>query len=499
MKKLFLFCLLLIASFAIAGELEDGFMAREKKEYEKAYSLFSKLCDGGNLDGCVQIGSMYDSAELPNITNPEKAALLYKKACDGKNYTGCLGLGFMYDSGAGVAKDKNRALELYLASCDNGIMSGCYYAAEKYKYQLDLNKSVTLYQKACYGGEGSACTKACDILLPNGAYKETLKLSKKAYEIGNPDGYLYLGVHYQYGYNAKQDIKKAKELYEQACQKGSYLGCSNLGALYTFKELKDIKEDYAKAIQYFQEACSNNIDIACKNLGDMYSGGFGVEKDTNKASELWEKSAKLYEKSCYGGNPASCYSYAKLYSEGSKVKQDYIKSAQFYEYACDWNNTAGCNSLGVQYNNGEGVKQDIDNAIKYFEKACDNKNALGCINLAKKYEFNKNMPQTALSYYNEAVKLDLSYKQELDKFNKRQRDKKDKELQKQKELANFRNSIKEGSKTNCGPVLETKKAMIKVYFPIANYGNEHWIERDKIYPTQYGCKFLNGQYTGTGE
>ena len=58
----------------------------------------------------------------------------------------------------------------------------------------------------------------------------------------------------------------------------------------------------------------------------------------------------------------------------------------------------------------------------------------------------------------------------------------------------WRKNLKEGDSTNCGPVLEIKTKLVKVAFPVANYGNEHWIRKDQIMPSIYGCEFVNGQY-----
>jgi len=58
----------------------------------------------------------------------------------------------------------------------------------------------------------------------------------------------------------------------------------------------------------------------------------------------------------------------------------------------------------------------------------------------------------------------------------------------------FRSSLKVGSETNWGPVLEIKASLVKVYFPVRDYGNEHWIRKDVAFPPGYECRFLNGQY-----
>lgn len=66
--------------------------------------------------------------------------------------------------------------------------------------------------------------------------------------------------------------------------------------------------------------------------------------------------------------------------------------------------------------------------------------------------------------------------------------------ERQKEISEFRRTIKIETKTNCGPVLEIKGQLAKIYFPVQNYGNEHWIDKSTLFPWNYRCLFLNGQY-----
>jgi hypothetical protein len=58
----------------------------------------------------------------------------------------------------------------------------------------------------------------------------------------------------------------------------------------------------------------------------------------------------------------------------------------------------------------------------------------------------------------------------------------------------FQSSMKIGSVTNCGPVIETKGELVKVYFPVKDYGNEHWISIKDLYPPDESCNFVNGRY-----
>ena len=79
----------------------------------------------------------------------------------------------------------------------------------------------------------------------------------------------------------------------------------------------------------------------------------------------------------------------------------------------------------------------------------------------------------------------------------RQQDEKNAELLRKKHLAevkNFRLRLKVGDESNCGPVLEIKNQLAKIYSPVLNYGNEHWIRISQLFPSGYNCWFLNGGY-----
>ena len=54
-----------------------------------------------------------------------RAVELYKKACDGGNMLGCTNLGSMYANGDGVEEDFSKAAKLLKKACDGGDMNGC--------------------------------------------------------------------------------------------------------------------------------------------------------------------------------------------------------------------------------------------------------------------------------------------------------------------------------------------------------------------------------------
>jgi hypothetical protein len=77
---------------------------------------------------------------------------------------------------------------------------------------------------------------------------------------------------------------------------------------------------------------------------------------------------------------------------------------------------------------------------------------------------------------------------------KRAKDEAIRQATERKRITVFRTSLKDGDETNCGPIIEVKGKLVKVSYAVANYGNEHWIRRDSIFPSSYDCQFINGEY-----
>jgi hypothetical protein len=66
------------------------------------------------------------------------------------------------------------------------------------------------------------------------------------------------------GAGIPRDLSAARQAYERACDAGSGLGCSNLGALYHFG--RGVAPDEDRARNLFEQSCSAGAEIGCENL-----------------------------------------------------------------------------------------------------------------------------------------------------------------------------------------------------------------------------------------
>ena len=62
----------------------------------------------------------------------KKPRNFFAKACDGNNYKTCSNLGFMYSNAQGVARDYDKAAELYIKACEGGDVFGCQNVGAMY-------------------------------------------------------------------------------------------------------------------------------------------------------------------------------------------------------------------------------------------------------------------------------------------------------------------------------------------------------------------------------
>lgn len=112
-------------------------------------------------------------------------------------------------------------------SSSSGAAENEQQAVALYK-QKRYSDSRLLFYLACYGGEMKGCN--------------------------------YLGYLYAKGLGGPQDTKKARDVYQKACDEGTLSSCASLGSLYQDAGNND------EARKYFQKACNGGVTEACDLL-----------------------------------------------------------------------------------------------------------------------------------------------------------------------------------------------------------------------------------------
>lgn len=111
-------------------------------------------------------------------------------------------LGTMYSKGAGVAREVNKASELYKIGCDGGSASSCTSLGLAHMrgegVNRDAGKGVKLFEKACAARDAAGC--------------------------------LQLGFALRAGQGIEIDPTRAATRFEQACKMGLDAGCAERAA-----------------------------------------------------------------------------------------------------------------------------------------------------------------------------------------------------------------------------------------------------------------------------
>ena len=93
-----------------------------------------KKCDGGDRNGCFDLGVIYDNGQGLK-QNYFKAAEFYQKSCKRGDARGCFNLGASYENGKGIYQSDEKALKFYGKACDLEDSLGC-------KNYIRLNKEM---------------------------------------------------------------------------------------------------------------------------------------------------------------------------------------------------------------------------------------------------------------------------------------------------------------------------------------------------------------------
>ena len=165
------------------------------------------------------------------------------------------------------------------------------------------------------------------------------------------------------------------------------------------------------------------------SLGVLYYNGEGVQKDYNKAFELFKKASDLGYTTAHGWL-ADCYFYGQgtkinyekalqfylkvkprgvieyqigyIYARCLSTGSDYPKAAEHFQKGVDFGNTNSMINLGILYYEGKGIQQDYYKAFELFKKASDLENKTAYAWLAECYYYGngtKKDYQKALQLY----------------------------------------------------------------------------------------------------
>ena len=115
--------------------------------------------------------------------------------------------------------------------------------------------------------------------------KKSVKLFKRAVELGDAESMSCLGDHYLDGYGVKMDKRKAAQLYRMSADRGNATGQMNLAYVH-FRA-----GEHAELFHYAMLAAEQGLTDAEGLVGQAYKDGIGVEADIDEAKRWLAKAS----------------------------------------------------------------------------------------------------------------------------------------------------------------------------------------------------------------
>lgn len=277
----------------LAAESVDEDRRGEASQKLEIIGLLEKGCDGGDPEGCRDLGNAY--REGRRVTkDASKSDALYKKAiglfeasCAKKRAKSCDLLGHMTGQGWGIAKNEDeekrlrkQAIELFEAACSAADPASCAPAGDAYQVGFwvpkDLPRASKLLGVGCDANGGESC--------------------------------FLLGLSSMFGTNeVPKNGALATKLLRKACDAGSTRGCSALAEQMTSGE--GTPKDGPAAVALFEKACNGPgliLDApACHDAAELRRA-LGESPTSPKVLELERRSCLLgFANGCEASAPKS--------------------------------------------------------------------------------------------------------------------------------------------------------------------------------------------------
>ena len=182
---------------------------------------------------------------------------------------------------------------------------------------------------------------------------------EKAAMQGDTNAQSNLALMYELGRGVKQDYAKAREWLEKAAEQGNAMAQNNLGFFYTQENTG--MQDYTLARKWLEKAVANKWSLALTCLAFLYNNGLGVEKNRERALDLYRQAAEF-------NDPDAQNYLAKVhYAAG-----EYEHAMSWWEnLAEEWNDPEAQCNLGWIYLKGEGVEPDHAAAMDWLYSSAE--------------------------------------------------------------------------------------------------------------------------------
>ena len=291
-------------------------------------------------------------------------------------------------SGAGVDKDSERAIGLYLNAAEANVagaarMLGAAYQVGSGVAQDDRQAVAWLRRAAELQDAGAMSMLAAAYEQGRGVPADRLEAwqwSTRAAAAGDENAQAFIGIEWYWGARSpRRDHAEAAHWFEAALTSAaSPLQCEppapgsqaadRLTTVRTLFGLQliagdGVGRDAARGVALLSEAAAAMRNaIALNELGRLRLAGKLVPKDLAGAVALFRQSVEK-------GNSAAAFNLGRAYSLGWSVAVDPRAAVGWYRVAAGLNYAEAWQALGVAYETGAGVPADAAEAFTWYRLA----------------------------------------------------------------------------------------------------------------------------------
>ena len=360
---------------------------RSAGRYEDALKWQQKAVDAGYVNAMVYLGQMYlDAQAVPR--DYAKAKDLFETAASAGDTAAFTALAWIYRAGVGVPQDYAKAMEYYQEGASRGNDWAMTNIAEFYKegygVEKNVDEAVRWYTAAAKSGELTAQTRLARMYQTGDGVEQDFDRARFWFETsasrGVPNALTRLGIMYEEGQGTDKDVETAARLYTRAANSGDMEAYYRLGKLYASKN--PLFDDPARAFGLLLKASVAKVYGADRELGKLYEQGRGVDKNMDKARELYAAAAD--------NNPFAARDAGRAFASDDGVAPDFLQAAHYYQMASDGKVAWAALDLGHLVEAGKGTEKDPTLALTLYARALglagqDEKLASSARDAAKKF------------------------------------------------------------------------------------------------------------------
>lgn len=170
------------------------------------------------------------------------------------------------------------------------------------------------------------------------------------------------------------DYETARKEFAAAAAVKDAQGVHLLASLYY--QGHGVEKNLDRAVELFAAAAEKGYRASQANLGLMYQKGDGVERDISKAISFYTAAGRQ-------GDLQSTFNLGQIYRKGDGVEIDQKRAAVYYKYSAERGHIPAVNEYGLLFAQGHGVELDHVEAFGWMAFAAKAGDGQAAKNLAQ--------------------------------------------------------------------------------------------------------------------